>query len=275
MNPHAALPLSPCALLRSLRRHRHLLVQLLGRELRARYEGSVGGVLWALLQPLLMLALFTFVFGHVLQVRWPGANADTAHVALMLFAGLMLFGLLSETLNRSSTLITAHANYVKRVVFPLELLPLTSALGVLVHIMIQMLLWLVAIALVSGGLHVNMIWAPILLLPLFLLAVGLSWLLAGLAVYLRDLVQVVPLLTTALLFLSPVFYPLEAIPEPMRGLIACNPLSFVIEEFRAVVIAGHSPTALPWAAYFALSIAIGWLGFAAFQQMRPGLADEI
>lgn len=275
MNPHARLPLSPRSLGRSLWRNRRLLFELSKREVRSRYHGSVAGVLWSLLQPALTLALYTFVFALVLQVRWPGTGGGTVHYVLVLFAGLMLFNLLSEILNRAPSLLISHSNYVKRVVFPLELLPVASALGVLVHVLMQLLVWLLALCVVTGSPHWNMLWAPLLMLPLFVLAVGLSWLLAGASVFLRDLVQIVPLLSAALVFLAPVFYPLSAVPERMRGWIACNPLSFVVEQLRAVVIDGQTPHGLPWIGYAALSLLVGWLGYAAFQRMRPGWADEL
>jgi lipopolysaccharide transport system permease protein len=276
MNPHAPLPLSPLALGRSVRHHRELLLELVKRDVLQRYRGSIGGVFWSLLQPVLALALFTFVFSRIFHARWPGVGeAGTAHVPIMLFAGMLLYTLLSENLTRATGLIAAHANYVKRVVFPLELLPLATALGIGLHALIQLAVWLLALILMTGTLHWGLLWAPLMLLPLFVLVLGLSWLLAATSVFVRDLAQLVPLLTSALAFLAPVFYPLGAVPEPARSWIALNPLSFVVEQMRAVVVLGETPQAQGWALYAGVALAVGWLGFVVFQRMRPGLADEL
>ncbi len=275
MNPHAPPPISPWSLWRSLRRNRRLLYELSRREIISRYQGSIAGVFWSLLQPVLTLALYTFVFALVLKVRWPGQEEATSRYALVLFAGLMLFNLLSEILNRAPALLMAHSNYVKRVVFPLELLPVASAIGVLSHVLVQLLVWLVALCAATGSMHWNMLWAPLLMLPLFVLALGLSWMLAGVSVFLRDLVQLVPIASAALVFLAPVFYPLDAVPVNVRGWIEANPLTFVVEQFRAVVIAGEAPQVVPWLLYAAISSCAGWLGYVAFQRLRPRLADEL
>ncbi len=275
MNPHVRPPISPRALWSSLCRHRRLLFDLTRREVLGRYQGTVGGITWSFLQPLLTLLLFTFVFSTVLKLRWPGSGESSVQFALVLFAGLLLHALLAEIMVRAPGLVVAQRNYVKRVVFPLELLPIASALGVLLHVLIQQLVWLLALAAIGGVAHWSMLWAPLLLLPLFVLALGLGWLLAALTPFLRDIAQLVPLLSAALLFLAPVFYPLDALPESMQPWFQLNPLSFVVDELRAVVIDGRAPRPLPWLAYSAVALATGWIGYALFQRLRPGFADEL
>lgn len=275
MNPHRAPGCSPRVLWHSLRRHRPLVLELTRREMRSRYQGSFGGLLWSIATPMLLLALYTFVFAVIFQARWPGQAQGSGHFALTLFAGLMLASLLCDVLGRAPDLIVRHSNYVKRVVFPLELLPLISALGVLLHVLLQLLVWCAALWWWSGALPWQVVWAPLMLLPLFVLALGLGWLFAGLGVFVRDLGQLTPMLATALLFLAPVFYPLSAVPDGLQSLLLANPLSFVIEQFRAVAMLGSTPDWLGWGVYSGIALLIAWLGFAVFQGLRTEMADVL
>jgi lipopolysaccharide transport system permease protein len=257
-------------------RHLHLARQLTRREIAARYRGSVLGVLWSLITPLLTLGLYTFLFGVVFRTRW---NVDVpegrVEFALILFVGLIVHGLLAECLARAPSLILQHTNLVKRVVFPLEILAWSLVGSALFNAGIALLVW--AIAATAAGLAPGWtaLWLPLVLLPLVLLAMGLTWFLASVGVYLRDINHVIGLVTMVLLFLSPVFYRLEAVPPDFRLLVQINPLTFIIEQTRAVLVWHRSPD-LP---RLALAVVIGFvaagLGLAWFQRMRRGFADVL
>lgn len=267
--------LSPAAFLTAAWRQRGLLRDLVVRDIAGRYRGSAMGVLWSLLTPLVMLAVYTFVFSVVFQARWGGAEAGRATFAVNLFAGMIVHGLLSECLTRAPTLIVSNANYVKRVVFPLELLPWMSLGSALFHALVSLGVLLAFILLLTGGLPWT---APLVLLvwlPLLLLALGLSWLLASLGVFLRDIAQVMGSLTTVLLFLSPVFYPASALPESFRVWLYLNPLTFFIEQTRRVVIAGAAPDWPGLALALVAGMLAAMLGFAWFQKSRRGFADVL
>ncbi|MBN2885767.1 MAG: ABC transporter permease [Chromatiaceae bacterium] len=269
--PSSIAPWSP---LLSLWQHRALLLRLVRREVLGRYRGSVLGILWSLFNPLLMLGVYTFVFTVIFEARWAGSGTRT-EFAMLLFLGLILFNLFAECVNQAPTLVLRHVNYVKKVVFPLEILVPIALGAALFHAIVSLGVWLLAYVLFFGWPHPSLVLLPLTVLPLLLFSLGLSWLLASLGVFLRDVAQVVVILTTVLLFLSPIFYPLTAIPEPYRVLLLFNPLAPTIEQTRAVLFWGQAPE---WPSYVLnLSVAalVAWLGYAWFQRTRRGFADVL
>ncbi len=275
MNPHAASPVGPRALWRSLWGHRGLLGQLVCREVVGRYRGSFMGLLWSFLYPLLMLAVFTFVFTVVFTARWGVEQPTTVHFAVVLFAGLIVHTLFAEVLTRAPAAVVGQANYVKRVVFPLELLPVVPVLGALFHALVSVLILLAVFLLLSGHLHPTVLLAPLVLFPLLVLSLGVGWILASLGVFARDISQVTGVLATALLFLSPVFYPTSALPEFLQPWMLLNPLTFIIEQMREVLIWGRLPDAGGLLAYLAVAGLVAWLGYVWFQKTRKGFADVL
>lgn len=276
VNPHSIPSGSPVALARALWRHKHLLLQLTRREIAQRHRGSVLGALWALLNPLLMLAVYTFVFSVVFQARWGTRQHEAAiPFAIVLFVGLSLHGLLADIVGRAPGLITGQANLVKRVVFPLELLPVVTAAAALFQFGISMSVLLAVQAFLSGPLPLTSLLAPLVVLPLLIVALGLAWFVASIGVFLRDIAPIVTMLLTMLLFLSPVFYPLENLPVAIQPWLLANPLTFVIEQARQVLIWGRQPDWLGLAAYSLAACAIAWAGFAWFQATRKGFADVL
>lgn len=255
--------------------HRGLILNLTRRDVYGRYRGSAVGVLWSLLHPLLLLLVYTFVFGVVFKARWGTESDSLAHFALVLFAGLMAFNLFAECINRAPGLVVSNTNYVKRVVFPLEVLPWVSLGSALFHYLASLAVWLVFYALIIGLPSATILLLPLVLLPMVLLVMGLSWLLASLGVYLRDVSFITGIATTVLLFLSPVFYPASAIPPDYRPLLAFNPMAVAIEQARAVMLQGQVPPASHLAAQFVVSSLVAWLGFGWFQKTRKGFADVI
>lgn len=277
LNPHARLPLSPLAMWRSVWLNRRLIARLARRDIVARYRGSLGGLLWTVATPVIMLAVYTFVFSVVFQARWGSEELaqGRAQFALVLFAGLLMHGLLAETLNAAPALVTAHANYVKKVVFPLETLPVIQLCVALFQCLAGVAVLLAAQWLLGGGVPATAPLLPLVLLPLVLLTLGLAWFVAALGVYVRDVGQVTQVFTTVLLFASPVFFPLSAIPERFRGLMQLNPLAFLITQARELLVWGRLPDFWGLLACSAGALGVAWLGYAWFQATRKGFADVL
>lgn len=262
-------------MLSSLWRNRSLVRASASREVLGRYRGSIGGILWSLVTPLLMLAVYTFVFGEIFRARWTAGSESRTEFALVLFAGLIVFNLFAECVNRAPGLILANVNYVKKVVFPLEILPWVTLGSALFHGIVSLCVWLLAYALLFGAPHATVLYLPLILAPFVLLIAGLSWTLASLGVYLRDISQFIGILTTVMMFLSPIFYPATALPESYRYLLYLNPLTPAIEQTRDVLFWGKSPDFPMLLLYWAAAAILAWLGFAWFQKTRKGFADVL
>ncbi len=233
------------------------------------------GLLWSFLNPLFMLLVYTFVFSMVFKVRWQGGSDSRSEFALLVFAGLMVFNLFSECIIRAPALIISNTNYVKKVIFPLEILPWVIMGAVLFHTLVSLLVWLAFYVVFFGLPPVTALLFPLVLLPLMLFTLGVSWLLASLGVYLRDVGQVVGVLMSGLMFLSAIFYPVSALPQPYQALLYFNPLTLVIEAARDVRFWGVLPNLLVWTGGLVASSAIAWLGFSWFQKTRKGFVDVL
>lgn len=274
-NPHHAPAASPLDLLRSLWRHRQLIASMTRREVLGRYRGSVMGIAWSFFNPLLMLAVYTFVFSEVFQARWTGLDASKGQFAILLFVGMIVHGLFAECANRSPSLIMSNSNYVKKVLFPLEVLPVVALGSALFHTGISLIVLLLAQWLLTHTLYLTAIAFPVVILPLLIATLGFSWLLAALGVYLRDVGQVIGVLTTVLLFLSPVLYPVAALPAVYQPWLQLNPLTYIIEEGRNVLLFGQWPDGQSLAVAMLISCVVAALGFAFFQKTRRGFADVL
>lgn len=260
---------------RSLVRYRDLVWQMTERDARARYRGSAGGLFWVAFHPLLMLAVYTFFFTEVFPSRWAAGGGGRTEFALVLFVGLLLHGLLAEVTLRAPSLIVSNPNLVKKVVFPLDLLPVISLGTALFHFAIGMLIWLVFRVAVEGAPPATAFWLPVVVAPLLMLSLGVSWILASLGVYLRDVNHVVPVLVTVLLFASPVFYSVDALSGVFRVIVLASPLTVPIEQARAVLIHGRAPSAVALGAYTLVAFAVAYAGFVWFQGTRKGFADVL
>jgi lipopolysaccharide transport system permease protein len=276
LNPHAAHPTSLAALSFSLWRNRQLIVQMTRREVIGRYKGSFMGLAWSFFNPVFMLAVYTFVFSVIFKSRWGAAGAESkTQFAVVLFVGMIVHGLFAEVLNRAPSLILSNVNYVKKVVFPLEILPVIAMGAALFHSLISLTVLLAAFALFNGHLEWTALFAPLVLLPLVIITLGAAWLLASIGVFMRDVGQTISIVTTVLMFLSPVFYPVTALPEEFRPWLMANPLTFIIEQAREVLIWGHAPDWLGLVAYILTSTMLAWGGYAWFQKTRKGFADVL
>jgi lipopolysaccharide transport system permease protein len=276
MNAHQVHSPTPAAMFRSFWLNRHLIEQMTRREIAARYRGSVMGVAWSFITPLLMLAVYTFVFSVVFKARWGiSGNESRADFAIILFAGLTVFGLFSEVINRAPRQIVSNANYVKKVVFPLEILSWVSMGSVLFNSLISLVVLLLAQLVINRSLPWTIVLFPLVLLPLIFASLGLAWFLASLGVYIRDIGQITTVFTTVLMFLSAIFYPLSALPESYQTWLRLNPLVVIITESRKVLIFGSLPDWSWLAVALLMGLVIAFAGFWWFQKTRQGFADVL
>jgi lipopolysaccharide transport system permease protein len=250
-----------------------LISQMAAREIRAKYQGSILGVLWNVATPILMLSVYTLVFSVVFKSRWAGETSNKSEFAMLIFSGLIIFNFFAEIINRAPKLILDNPNYVKKVVFPLEALAWVTVLVALFNALISYVVLVLFRFASSGELSWTALIFPALLIPLSLLAVGISWLLSSLGVFLRDIAQLVGILTSVLMFLSPIFYPVDALPQQLKFMAAFNPLTFYLEAARDFLVWGRWETisAAPWPCLVSLSIAI--LGHLWFARTRHAFAD--
>jgi lipopolysaccharide transport system permease protein len=266
----------PREMVASLWRNRDLIIALVKREVIGRYRGSVMGIAWSFFNPLLMLAIYTFVFSVVFKARWGvGGEESKTDFAIILFVGMIVHGLFAECVNRAPALILSNVNYVKKVIFPLEILPWVAFGSALFHTAVSVGVLLLAQLILSQQMPWTVILFPFVLLPLVLIAMGFAWFLAAFGVFVRDVGQVTGMFTTVLLFVSPVFYPLSALPVKYQGWLQLNPLAFIIEEGRKVLVFGQLPDIGQWGVMMAIGMLIAWAGFAWFQKTRKGFADVL
>ncbi len=266
---------SPKEMCASLWRNRALIQAMIKREVVGRYRGSFIGILWSFFNPLFMLTVYTFVFSVVFKARWNAGSDSKTEFALILFAGLIVFNLFGECINRAPSLILSNVNYVKKVVFPLEILPWVSLGASAFHAIISLVVWLIAYSILFGIPHISALLLPLFLMPLILFTAGLSWILASLGVYLRDVSQFIGVIVTVLMFVSPIFYPASALPEKYQTVMLLNPLTPAIENARAVLFFGTIPDITILSVYYAGAALTAWVGFVWFQKTRKGFADVL
>jgi lipopolysaccharide transport system permease protein len=255
--------------------HRQIVFQMARRDMIDRYRGSMLGFAWSLLNPLLMLAVYTFVFSLVFKAAWPGSAAGSAGFALNVFAGMIVFTIFSESVSRAPSLVIQNANLVKKVVFPLEVLPLVTLASSLFHSVVSFAVLLAFVVVVTGKLPLTAVLFPVAMVPVALFALGLSWFLASIGVFFRDATHTVGLLVMALMFLSPIFYPVSSVPERVRGLFELNPLARSVEDCRALVIAGNVPDPIGFAVNLVIAVAVAWLGLWWFMRTKHAFADVL
>ncbi|MCX7187249.1 MAG: ABC transporter permease [Methylophilales bacterium] len=276
MNPHKAHKTNPLEIYSSFVRNRRLIFQMAQREVLGRYRGSIMGLAWSFFNPLLMLAVYTFFFSYVFKSRW-GTPQEGGHAnfAIVLFVGLIIHGLFAECINRSPMLINSNASFVKKVVFPLEIFPWIAMGSTLFHAAISVIVLLILQLFIVGTLPWTVIFFPIVVIPLIFFILGFSWFLAATGVFVRDISQATGMVTTAMIFTSPVFFPLSALPSQMHSLVMLNPLTLIIEESRNVLLFGKMPNWSELGIYSLIAMLVAWIGFWWFQKNRKGFADVI
>lgn len=276
MNPHQPYPATPVAMFTSFWRNRMLIWQMTRRDVVGRYRGSIMGLAWSFFNPLLMLATYTFVFSVVFRARWGVSGEESrADFAIILFVGMIVYGLFAECVNRAPGIIISNVNYVKKVVFPLEILPWVALGSAIFYSLVSAVVLLLAQLIINQTLPWTSVFFPLVMLPLVFAAMGFGWFLAALGVFLRDIGQITGIFTTVVMFVSPVFYPVTALPKEYQGLLRLNPLTLIIEESRKVLVFGILPE---WRSLFValvLGLSIASIGFWWFQRTRKGFADVL
>jgi lipopolysaccharide transport system permease protein len=256
--------------------YRDLIRQLTWREVVGRYKGSFIGLGWSFVQPLMMLCVYTFVFSVIFKARW-GMDPDEskAAFALALFMGLITFSLFSEMANSAPSLVLANVNYVKKVVFPLEVLPLVRFLSGLINAAFSLVVLLVGILFVYRFVHWTVLLLPLVWLPMMMFSLGCGYFLASLGVFVRVVKATIGILTTMLFFLTPIFYPVSAVPERYHFISKINPIAIFVEDARRVVLWGLMPD-WPWffgGLIFSMLVLI--FGFVWFMKSKKAFADVI
>jgi len=266
---------NPFCFLAAFRRHRALVLSLARRRVEAHYRGAALGMFWAVLQPLVQLSIYTFVFSSVLGARWGPTETNPRAFALHLFSGLVLFQFYNRVANDAPDLMLLHATYLKQVIFPAEVLSMASVLAALFDLVVGLALWLVFYGIERGVPPPTALALPLVVIPIMLLALGTSWLLASLGVFLRDLAQVTSLATTALMFLSPVFYPLTRVPAAVRGAYDVNPFAHLLDGARQLLFDGTWPDWGPIAVVAVAAWIFAWAAYAWFARTQHTFADVL
>jgi lipopolysaccharide transport system permease protein len=268
--------LSPVGMIVSFVRQRVLIGQIAKRDVVSRYRGAYLGVVWSLITPLMMLAVYTFVFSTIFKSRW-GTSADQSKLdfALTLFCGLLVYNVFAETISRAPTLVTGNPSYVKKVRFPLEALPVAALFTALVNGAASLAILLVAWVVVHHTVSSTIWLFPVALLPLCLLALGLAWFISALGVFIRDIAHPVGVLVQMLMFISGIFFPLAQLPPTYQRLLKMNPLVTMLENVRRTLIWGQQPNWKWWAIATAGSFVVMQLGYYWFMRSRKAFADVI
>jgi lipopolysaccharide transport system permease protein len=269
-------PISPLSMIRSIWIHRYLIWNLTCREVLGRYKGSLLGVLWSFVTPVLMLVIYTFVFRTAFNAKWNDQYTNSAGIfSLILFIGLIIFFLFSESVTKAPTLITGNTNFVKKIVFPLEVLPVVTIGASIFHAFISVLVWFFGYSLIDGAPPLTTLFLPLIIAPLVFFTLGLSWLLASLGVYLRDISQFIGVACQALMFMAPIFYPVSALPEKYQWIIKLNPLTEIIEQARDCLLLGLYPNWHSLLSSYLFALLVAWCGYVLFQKTRKGFADVL
>jgi lipopolysaccharide transport system permease protein len=267
---------SPRALFGGLFRSWVLFRTLVQRELVSRYKGSVLGIVWSFLIPLAMLGIYTVVFSGIFQSRWGAEGGDSqVEFALILFAGLAVFNFFAECVNRAPSRIVSNSNLVKKVVFPIEILAWVTIASALFNTFVSVIILLLVQAIVSCSVPWTALLFPLVMLPLILISLGLVWFLSSLSVFIRDVDQVIGLVTTGLLFLSAVFFPVSALPESYQWLVLVNPVAVAVEWGRGALVFGTLPSATSLIIMTTVGLLVAYIGFVWFQKSRKGFADVL
>ena len=253
--------------------NRSLYFRLVSRDVSLRYKGSVLGLVWSMINPLALLAVFSFVFGIVMRARWGSGGGE--NFSLVIFSGLVLFIFLSDIINKAPLLVILNANYVKKVVFPLEILPSVATGGSLVNLVLALLILLLGQLLATGGLPWTWIFVPIVIAPFALLGLGFVYFLSSLGVYLRDIAQITGIAVMVLMYMSPILYPVDMVPAQYRDWLYLNPLTFPVNELREVTLYGHLPDWVGLGLYSLVAYVTVVVGFWWFWRTKNGFADVL
>lgn len=262
-------------MLKALYKNNYLFWKLVIRDIKQRYQGSILGMLWAIIVPILMLIIYTFFFSEVFQAKWDIDTSDKYQFAIVLFCGLCVFNMISEVMSRSTVLIASNTNYVKKVIFPLEILPAVTVCAALFNCIISFMILIIAKLILYHNISKTLYMIVLAMIPLIILSLGISLFISAISVYLKDVANFISVLVTVLMYVSPVFFPLSSIPESMRRVCAVNPMTYIIENFRKVVLFGEC---LNWKFYFiscVVAVVFYLIGKIVFMRVKEGFADVL
>ena len=259
----------------SLYKNFWLIIELIKRDVVGRYKNSGAGILWSLFNPVLSLLVYTYVFSMIFKLRWPSTNSSKVDIALLIFAGMIIFNFMSESLARAPTIILNNPNFVKKIKFPLEVYAfiITGSSGF--HLVVNISVWLIFYLISNGNLHLSIIYFPIILVPLWLYTIGFFWFLSSLGVYLRDTGHILAITINILQFLTPIFYPVDIVPDGYRYIVYLNPITFIVEQARNILFFGNGPPLFWLFINIGVSLLVAIVGFAFFEKTKKGFADVI
>lgn len=255
--------------------NRDLILALTKREIIGRYKGSFLGVVWSLFNPIFMLFVYTFVFSFLFKSSWNDVADSKKMYAIILFVGIIVFNMFSECVSKSPDLIVGNANLVKKIKFPLEILPLVNLLASLYHALVCFTVWLVASLIIFQKINTTALWLPLLLAPYALYLLALSWVISAAGVYVRDITQLVGVFISASMFLSPIFYPISMIPKNYESLMYLNPITFCVEGVRNALVFSKEPQLISLVIYWIIAIFVATLSLNYFKCKKDGFADVI
>ena len=268
--------MNPINIIKHLWAYKELIVKLSRKAVLTRYRGSLLGLVWAFIQPLMMLAVYTFVFSVIFEAKWgQGLDQDRLSFALALFVGILTFNIIGDTVTAAPGLILSHPAFVKKVVFPLEILPVVKLIESVVFSLFGLLVLVAAKLISAHSLSWTLLLLPVVWLPVLLFSLGWSYFLASLGVFIRDIGSVISVVVTMVFFLSPIFYPLSAVPESLRFYIQLNPIAVFVQDARKVILWGQTPDWFLLMVYFLISLLIFVLGFFWFMRSKKAFADVI
>lgn len=262
-------------MIKTIYNNNYLLRQLIKKDIEEKYKGSILGMLWSIIVPILMLCIYTFIFSEVFQAKWDIDTTNKYQFALVLFCGLSAFNLVSEVMNRSTTLIASNVNYVKKVIFPLELFPVVITFSALFNCVISYLILIVAIYILNGMISPTLFLIIPAFIPLIILTIGLGLFISALSVYLKDVSNAIAVIVTMLMYLSPVFFPLSSVPDDFRGMCEVNPMTYIIENFRNVVLYGEKLNLKFFVISSLFAVVIYAIGYLTFMRTKEGFADVL
>lgn len=257
-------------------KNKSLLWQLVKRNIAGRYRGSMLGLVWSIVQPLMMLCVYTFVFSVVFKARWGvEPSGSRGAFAIIMFCGMALYSIFAESISSNCGIVVGNPNFVKKVIFPLEVLPLAQTVSTFVLGLVWFILLFLGVLFFFGKLSLTMLLLPVVLLPLFFFSLGVSYFVASLGVYVRDTMYLVQVMLQVLFFMTPIFYPIQAVPEQFRWPLQMNPLTILIEEARKVFLYGQCPNWKFLGIAFLVALIVLQLGFVWFYKTKKGFADVI
>lgn len=261
--------------LTSVWKNRELFRRVLVRDLQASFRGSVLGFAWVVVIPLVLVALYTFVFGVILKSGWSRAPRSALEVPLIYFCGLMIFVFFMEVVTRSAVVVREYSTYVTKIIFPVDILSVVVVGTALFKFVINLVLLVVFLLIVTGGVPVGILWLPVLMVPLILTAAGISWIFAAIGAYVRDLTLALQAFAPIIMFMSPIFYSIEQVPEQFRPFYYLNPLTYVLEHARNALFFDGPVDLAGYGAYLAASLVMFWVGWGLFGRLRAGFADVV